>query len=333
MTSAHAATAPDAPRTAAPGITDVLRARRLLQGRLDPTPLRSYPALDRRLGARVLVKHENLQPTGAFKVRGGLVLLSRMAEAERARGVVTYSTGNHAQSIAYAARATGAPCTVVVPEDPNPVKAEAVRALGADLVEAGSDLDRARVRAEALAAERGARLVSPGDEPDLIAGVATAYLELFTEAPDLDAVLVPVGGGSGAAGACIAAAALAPRCRVIGVQSEASPAAHDSWRAGACTARPDRTRAEGLATGRGFALPQSVLRDRLDDFVLVGDEDIRRAQWWAMSEAGTVAEGAGAAALAGARAVAERFPGGRIAVVCTGGNASPEELRRCTASD
>lgn len=333
MTSAHAALAPGAPRTAAPGITDVLRARRLLQGRLDPTPLRSSPALDRRLGARVLVKHENLQPTGAFKVRGGLVLLSRMADAERARGVVTYSTGNHAQSIAYAARATGAPCTVVVPEDPNPVKAEAVRALGADLVEAGSDLDGARVRAEALAAGRGARLVSPGDEPDLIAGVATAYLELFAEAPDLDAVLVPVGGGSGAAGACIAAAALAPGCRVIGVQSEASPAAHDSWRAGACTARPNRTRAEGLATGRGFALPQSVLRDRLDDFVLVGDEDIRRAQWWAMSEAGTVAEGAGAAALAGARAVAERFPGGRIAAVCTGGNASPEELRRCTASD
>ncbi|MDA2815128.1 pyridoxal-phosphate dependent enzyme [Nocardiopsis sp. RSe5-2] len=334
MTSAHAATGSGAATGApAPGITDVLLARRLLRGRLAPTPLRSYPALDRRLGARVLVKHENLQPTGAFKVRGGLVLLSRMTEAERARGVVTYSTGNHAQSIAYAARATGAPCTVVVPEDPNPVKAEAVRALGADLVEAGSDLDGARVRAEAVAAERGARLVSPGDEPDLIAGVATAYLELFEEAPDLDAVIVPVGGGSGAAGACIAAAAVAPGCRVIGVQSDASPAAHDSWRAGACTTRPNRTRAEGLATGRGFALPQSVLRDRLDDFVLVGDEDIRRAQWWAMAEAGTVAEGAGAAALAGAHAVGDRFRGGRIAVVCTGGNASPEELRRCTASE
>ncbi|WP_017557702.1 threonine ammonia-lyase [Nocardiopsis baichengensis] len=329
MTTADASspTAPADTSAPAPDITDVLRARRLLQGRLEPTPLRSYPALDRRIGARVLVKHENTQPTGAFKVRGGLVLLAGMSREERSRGVVTYSTGNHAQSIAYAARETGAPCAIVVPENPNPVKAEAIRALGADLVEAGADLDGARERAEALAAERGARLVSPGDEPDLIAGVATAYLELFEQAPDLDAVVVPVGGGSGAAAACISAAAVAPGCRVVGAQSSASPAAHDSWRAGSCTVRPNRTRAEGLATGRGFALPQSVMRGRLDDFVLVGDEDIRRAQWWALSEARTVAEGAGAAALAGAYALRADLRDLRVAVVCTGANAAPDELR------
>ncbi|WP_059008811.1 threonine ammonia-lyase [Streptomyces specialis] len=312
-----------------PTITDALRARRLLADHLPPTPMWSYPALDAAVGATVLVKHENVQPTGAFKVRGGLTLLAGMDPAERAHGVVGYSTGNHAQSLAYAAARFGAPCVIVMPEHPNPVKERAVRALGAELIEHGPDLGAAAEHAAKVAADRGMRLVSAADEPDLIAGVATAYLEVFEAEPALDAVVVPVGGGSGAAAACMVAAAVAPGCRVIAVQSAASPAAYDSWRAGVPLTRPSRTRVEGLATGSGFPLTQAMLRSHLADFTLVDDDAIAEAQWTLMRDAHTLAEGAGAAALAAVLADPARFAGQRVAVMCTGGNAGEREIRAC----
>ncbi|MCW2914337.1 MAG: Pyridoxal-5-phosphate-dependent protein beta subunit [Actinomycetia bacterium] len=315
-----------------PTISDVLRARRLQSGHLSPTPLLSYPALDAETGATVLVKHENLQPTGAFKVRGGITLMSGMGSTERARGVLGYSTGNHAQSLAYGAARFGVACTIVMPANPNPVKARAVRALGAELVEFGADFDEARLHAEQLAHERGTRLVSAANEPDLIAGVATAYLEIFEQEPDLDAIIVPVGGGSGAAAACLVAAAINPRCRIIAVQSARSPAAHDSWRSGRCVERPNKTAAEGLATGVGFDLTQRVLRENLADFVLVDDADIRWAQWLLMRDARTVAEGAGAASLAALLTLRDSLAGRRVAIMCSGGNASEAELRACLSA-
>ncbi|WP_020667077.1 threonine ammonia-lyase [Amycolatopsis nigrescens] len=310
-----------------PTITDALLACRLLAAELTPTPLRSYPLLDRATGATVLVKHENVQPTGAFKVRGGLNLLAGMTPDERRRGVLGYSTGNHAQSLAYAAARFGSPCTIVMPEHPNPAKAAAVRALGAELIEYGAAFDQARAYAGKLAVERGARLVSAADEPALVAGVATAYLEIFEREPELDAVVVPVGGGSGAAAACLAAAAVAPGCRVIAVQSAAAPAAHDSWRAGRLLERPNETVVEGLATGSGFELTQRLLRAHLADFLLVEDEAIREAQWVALRDAHTLVEGAGAAALAAVLTHASSFASQRVAIVFTGANASVTELR------
>ncbi|MFF4343071.1 threonine/serine dehydratase [Kitasatospora sp. NPDC001540] len=312
-----------------PSIADIFRARLLQKPYLSPTPLASYPLLDRSTGMSVLVKHENLQPTGAFKVRGGITLLGGMDPRERARGVVGYSTGNHAQSLAYAAARFGAPCTIVMPQDSNPVKTAAVRRLGADLVEFGATFDEARVHAEELAVARGMRLVSAGDEPDLIAGVATAYLEIFEQEPELDVVVVPVGGGSGAAAACLVASVVRPECRVVAVQSRRSPAAHDSWHAGRCLRRPNETGAEGLATGSGFELPQSLMRKYLADFVLVDDEEIRAAQWALIRDARTVAEAAGAAPLAALPALRESVGGGRVAVVVSGGNVSEAELRAC----
>ena len=316
---------------APPTMRDVLDARRLLAPHLDPTPARTYPALDHATGARVVVKHENLQPTGAFKVRGALNLLLRLTPEDRARGVTAFSTGNHAQAVAHAARAARAACTVVMPTDPNPTKAAAVRDLGARLVLAGTTFDDAREHATALAADDGSRLVSAANEPLLVAGVATAYVELLEHAPDLDVLVVPVGGGSGAAAACLVARALAPGLEVVAVQSSASPAAHDSWRAGQPVSRPNTSRAEGLATGTGFDLTQAVLREHLDDFVLVDDDAIDRAAALYLTAARTVAEGAGAAALAAVLADPARFAGRRVGVVCSGGNASPAELRRVCA--
>jgi threonine dehydratase len=302
--------------------TDVLRARRLLASHLPPTPTWSYPVLDDEVGRRVFVKHDNAQPTGAFKVRGGLNLLAQRTDR---RPVVTYSTGNHAQSIAYGAAAHGIAAHVVMPATASPTKVRAVQALGASVMLHGATMADAQAYAEQFAVEKDAYLISPGDEPAVIAGVATAYLELFDAVPDLDTVVVPAGSGSGAAAACVVAAAVAPACRVIAVQSAASPAAHDSWRLGECVERPNRTAVDGLATGRGFTLPQTIMRERLADFVLVDDAAIGDAQRMLATCAHTLAEGAGAAALAGVLARPDLM-GERVAIACTGGNASPREL-------
>ncbi|MBD5787456.1 pyridoxal-phosphate dependent enzyme [Cellulosimicrobium terreum] len=324
---------PPAPTTLRPPtMRDVLDARRTLATHLEPTPVRTYEPLDSATGAHVVVKHENLQPTGAFKVRGALNLLLRTPHEDRARGVVAFSTGNHAQAVAHAARTTGTPCTIVMPTDPNPTKAHAVRELGARLVLHGTTFDDAREHATALADESGARLVSAANEPLLVAGVATAYLELLEQAPDLDTVVVPVGGGSGAAAACLVTHALAPGLEVVAVQSSAAPAAHDSWRSGTLRTVTSTSRAEGLATGCGFALTQQILRAHLADFVLVDDDALDRAAGLFLTGARTVAETAGAAGLAAVLADPDRYAGRRVGVVCTGGNASPAELRRVLAT-
>jgi threonine dehydratase len=306
---------------------DVVAAKQVVDRHLPPTPMWSYPVLDREAGATVLVKHENVQPVGAFKVRGGLALLDRLPPAERRHGTITYSTGNHALSMAYASSRAGVRCTVVMPAAANPAKAEALRAWGAEVVLTGPDLGAAQAYAEQSAAATGARLVSPGDTPVLLAGVGTLYQEIFAAAENLDAVVVPVGSGSGAAAAIVVAAAMAPHCQIIAVQSTESRAAYDSWISGTLVERPNRTRVEGLATGRGFALPQRIMRGGLKDFLLVTDDQIAAAQSLLATHAHTLAEGAGAAALAAVVARPDLFRGRRVAVVCSGGNAGPAELK------
>ncbi|HUQ22983.1 MAG TPA: pyridoxal-phosphate dependent enzyme, partial [Gaiellaceae bacterium] len=210
-------------------LADVLEARRRIGPHLRATPLFPYPGLDDLLGAEVWVKHENHQPVGAFKIRGGVNLVSQLTKEERERGLIAASTGNHGQSIAYAARLHGVTARICVPEGANPVKLAAMRALGAELIVHGRDFDAAREHSERLAVEHGYRYVHSGNEPLLIAGVATETLEILEDRPDVDAIIVPIGGGSGAAGACIVAKAIRPGIEVIGVQSEAAPAAFRSW--------------------------------------------------------------------------------------------------------
>ena len=198
---------------------------------LRPTPLFSYTTLDELVDAEVWVKHENHQPVGAFKVRGGVNLVSQLDEEERRRGLIAASTGNHGQSVAFASRIFGVDSLICVPEGANPVKLDAMRALGAELVIHGDDFDAAREHCQRLAAEHGYRYVNSGNEPLLIAGVATGTLEILEDRPDVDAIVVPIGGGSGAAGACIVAKTIRPEIQVIGVQAEAAPAAFRSWQA------------------------------------------------------------------------------------------------------
>jgi threonine dehydratase len=307
-------------------ITAVRAAQDALADHLEATPAWGAPALDEVTGCHVVIKHEEVQPTGAFKVRGGLNLLAGMTPAERERGVVSASTGNHGQSLAYASRRFGARCRIVMPQPANPTKVRALRAWGAELVLHGDTMEAAAEHACALADRDGARFVHPANEPALIAGVGTLYLELLTAHPELDVLLVPVGGGSGASAACLVAHAVAPNCRVIGVQTSASRAAHDSWRAGELLVRPNATSVEGLAIGAGFATTQGILRRHLSEFVLVDDEQVRTAQLLLLTHAHTLAEGAGAASLAGLLAMRAELAGARVGVVVTGGNASPAEL-------
>jgi threonine dehydratase len=279
----------------------------------------------------VYVKHENYQPVGAFKVRGGINLVSRLTPHERERGLIAASTGNHGQSVAYAARLFGVKARIVVPEGANPGKVAAMRGMGAEVIYHGAKFDDARLHCEALAREHGYRYVHSGDEPLLIAGVGTHTLEILQEQADIDVIFVPIGGGSGAAGACITAHAVNPRIRVIAVQSDAARVAYDSWKSKTLLEAPNNTFAEGLATATAFALPQAILWEQLDDFQLVGEDEIRQAMVWMIELAHTLAEGAGASPLAAAYNLREELEGKKVALICSGGNSSLEHLRQALA--
>jgi len=314
-------------------IEDVVAAQKRIGPYLKPTPLLSYPKINELVGTEVYIKHENCQPVGAFKVRGGINLVSRLSKEEKERGVIVASTGNHGQSIAYASKIFDVKAIVVMPEKSNPGKVAALRALGAEIVFHGTKYDEARVHCERLANEHGYRYVHSGDEPDLIAGVGTETLEMLQEEPGIDTIIVPVGGGSGAAGTCIAAKSISSEIKVIAVQSEASPAAHDSWREGRLVERPNRTLVEGLSTGSAFELPQRILREHLDDFILVSEQEIMQALLWMIEHAHTLAEGAGAAPLAAAYRIRSQLKDRKVGLICSGGNVSLETLRRALSAD
>jgi threonine dehydratase len=311
-----------------PTFQDVLLARRQIRPHLLPTPLHRYPALDALIGAEVYVKHENYQSVGAFKVRGGVNLVSQLTPEERQRGLIAASTGNHGQSVSYAARLFGVTARIVVPEGANPGKVAAMQGMGAEVIFHGANFDEARLYCESLAREHGYRYVHSGDEPLLIAGVATAALEMLESQPDIEMIFVPLGGGSGASGACIVAHTINTAIKVIAVQSDASPAAYQSWRSKTLCEAPNRTFAEGLATGTAFALPQAMLWQQLDDFVLVTDDDIRQAMRWMIECAHTLAEGAGASPLAAVYQRRDTLQGKKIGLVCSGGNTSLEHLKQ-----
>ncbi len=308
-------------------LAGVLAARQRIAPYLKPTPLYRYPALDALTGARVRVKHENHQPVGAFKVRGGVNLVSQLTEDERRRGVIAASTGNHGQSVAYAAEKFGVRAVICMPEQANPVKVESMQALGAEVVFYGRDFDEAREHCEKLAAARGYRYIHSGDEPALVAGVATCALEIIEAWPDTEVIVVPVGGGSGAAAASLVAKAVRPSIEVVGVQSEAAPAAYRSWKSGSLTTETSSsTFAEGLATRTAFELPQQILRALLYDFVLVTEDALLAATRLMIEKTRNLVEPAGAAALAAVLSAPGRFAGRKVAIVCSGGNISPAQL-------
>ncbi len=310
-----------------PSFADVLAAQKVLRNYLAPTPLHNYPVLDAATGAEVWVKHENYLPIGAFKLRGGINFMAGLPAEQRSRGVVTASTGNHGQSVAYAARLFGARAVISVPENANPVKLKAMRANGADVRLNGADFEQAKMHGERIAEEEGMQFVSSGDEPALIAGVATHTLEIVQEKPDIDAIIVPVGGGSGASGASIVAKGVNPAIRTVAVCAEASPAAFLAWRDRAWREAPNRTAAEGLATGAPYMLPQSILWENLDDFLTISEGEMFSAVRMYLETAKTLAEPAGASPLAALLRLKDELAGKKVALILSGGNISPQQLR------
>ncbi|MGQ0568053.1 MAG: threonine ammonia-lyase [Armatimonadota bacterium] len=315
-----------------PEFTDVLAARQAIAPYLRPTPVVTSPALDRVLGCRAFVKCENANPTRAFKVRGGINLISRLSPDERRRGVISASTGNHGQSIAYAARLFGVRALIAMPERPNPIKRQAMADFGAEIVEVGRDFDDAREWVERTAPAEGYRYIHSGNEPYLIAGVATASLELIETAPNLDVIIVPVGGGSGACGHTIAAKTVNARLEVIGVQATGAPAVAHSWRdRHPVTLETMTTRAEGLATRAPFSLTLAMMWDRLDDMVLVSDEEMEEGVRILLDTTRQVAELAGAASVAAALRLRDRIANRNVGLILSGGNITMEALRAILA--
>ncbi len=294
---------------------------------LKPTPLYEWPGLSELTGCQFYLKHENHQPVGAFKIRGGINLISTLSDDERDAGILGCSTGNHGQSLAFAARRFGAKCTIVVPENNNPGKNLAIRQLGAELIEYGRDFDEAREYLEQLAGQRGGRYVHSANEPMLIAGVGTMAYEIFEELPDPDVVVVPIGLGSGVCGTAIVAKARRPETKVIGVQAERAAAVARSWRSGAIeTTSSADTWAEGMATRVPADMTLRIMQTLMDDVILVSEDELREACYLILKHTHNLAEGAGASTLAAVLGCRERFSGKRVVGVLSGGNLDLCEL-------
>lgn len=312
-------------------LDDARAARERIASYLTPTPLRRYPRLSEIAGhgMDVFVKHENHQPTNSFKIRNGLSLMTALGPDERRRGVVGASTGNHGQGIAYGGQLLGVGVTVCVPAGNNPGKNAAMRALGATVVEEGRDYDECVAVMQRIAGAEGRVIAHSTNDPRIVAGAATMTLEILEQQPDVDAIVIAVGGGSQAVGAMTVARALAPRVEVYGVQAAGASAIHDSWHARTRLTRPRaETFAEGVATRTTYDVTFPALQDGLAGFVTVTDAEIAESLRTILAETHNLVEGAGAMGFAALPKLAGRLAGKRVAIIFCGGNLDVGVLRR-----
>ncbi len=308
-----------------PTIHDVYRARPNVYRHLRPTPLYQYSGLSDLVQAEIHLKHENHQPVGAFKVRGGLNLVANLNPDHKKGGLFTASTGNHGQSIAFAARAYNVKATIAVPVGANQGKVAAMQGLGAEVLFHGEDFDTARQWISEVAKEKGGTFVGPTDEP-LIHGVGTYGLEILEDLPDVECIIVPVGAGSGVCGTAIVAKSINPAIKIIGVQSTQAPTQQLSWQQGRSVESSMKTVAEGLATRIPFANTQAIMAKYLDDFVLVEDTALEEAVRLLLTHCHNLVEEAGAASLAAALQIKDQLRDKKVVLVISGGNLSTERL-------
>jgi threonine dehydratase len=307
---------------------EVVAGKERIANHLPQTPLYEYPGLSKLLGFSFHVKHENHQPVGAFKVRGGVNLMSQLSDEEKQRGVICATRGNHGLSVAYAARLFGVQAVIVVPEGNNPEKNAAMEDLGADVVVHGRDFDDAVVKAEELTKEHGYKYVHSANEPLLIAGVATYALEIFETLQAIDAIIVPIGLGSGISGVSVVAKRLSPDTRIIGVQAERAPAVCLSWREKrVVTTESADTIADGLATRVPAPFTLEIINKCVDDIVLLSEQEIIDGVGLLLRETHNLAEGAGAASTAAAFKLREELRGKRVVGVLSGGNIDRATLK------
>ena len=316
--------------TAPISLDDVLAARDRIAPFLSPTPLRRHPPLDAVIpGVEVYVKHENVQPTGSFKVRNGLSTITALSDEQRQRGVIGATTGNHGLGLAFAGQKLGVHVTICVPLGNNPEKNSAMRAWGANVIENGADYDEAAGIAQGLVESRGLTLAHSTNNVNVLAGAGTMTLEILEQVDQLDTLIVAIGGGSQAVGAITVARAMRPGLRVIGAQSAGATAAYDGWRARAPrTIERANTFAEGVATRSTYALTFPALLDGLADFVTVTDAETAEAVRVILATTHHLVEGAGAIGVAAVMKLREQLAGQRVGVVFCGGNMDSAVLRR-----
>jgi threonine dehydratase len=314
-----------------PTLTDVYAAQQIVRRYLPRTPLVRSEALSVEFDADVYLKREDTLPTGAFKVRGGVTLAANLDEEFRETGLIAASTGNHGASVAYAGRELEIPVTIGVPEDANPDKVASMEGLGACVEFHGSDFDEAREWVERRAAKEGYRYVHSANESPLVAGVATAGLEVVEDLPEVDLLFTPVGGGSSAAGYCLTVGALTD-AEVIGVQSAAADAVYHAWNEDHLASQEQmETFAEGIATRVPFALTTGILRERLDDMMLVHDDEIRKGIYDVFADEHILMEGASATAVAAMRRSREEIAGKSVVFPVSGRNLALDRLREIIA--
>ncbi|MDQ6831469.1 MAG: threonine dehydratase [Gemmatimonadota bacterium] len=317
-------------------LADIHAARDRIRPFVPVSPLREYPELNTEVGRgiRVFVKHENHNPVNTFKVRNGMSFMTALPREDRARGIVAATRGNHGLGLAWSGARLGVPVTICVPVGNSPEKNAGMRSLGATLIEQGEDYDAAITVAEALVRERGLRMAHSTNDQTIIAGAGTLSLEMLEQQPELDAVVIAIGGGSQAVGALTAARALRPSVRVFGVQAEGASATHDSWHAGHPVARDSaKTFADGLATRSAYEMTFPALLAGLAGFITVSDAQIAEALRLLLRTTHNLAEGAGAAGLAGLLALRDTLAGQRVGVVISGGNIDSDTLRRVLARE
>ncbi len=306
-------------------MADIEAAATALVGQVVRTPLIAAPKLSNLTGAEVFVKYENLQFTNSFKDRGAFLKLSSLGKKERELGVIAMSAGNHAQAVAYHAGRLGIPSVIVMPVGTPFVKIGNTEALGAKVVLSGETLSEARVKVDEIAAEQNLTLVHPYDDPLVIAGQGTVALEILEDNPDLDMLIIPIGGGGLIAGCALAAKALKPEIEIIGVEAALFPSMYHGIR-GEDPVCGGQTLAEGIAVKAAGALTLPVVKDLVSDIILVDETAIERAICTFLSIQKTMAEGAGASGLAALLQEPERFKGKKVAIVLTGGNIDPRMM-------
>lgn len=307
--------------------TEALKARSVVNDHLTPTCLTRYKNLSSLIGAEIFVKHENHNPTGTFKVRGGINLMHHLKSAE-INGVITFSTGNHGLSIAQSAAWLGIEATIVVPENNNPVKNRSIRSTGATLIEAGNTFEEASAVVDELSVKEKLYYAHPANEPHLINGVGTEFIEIIEDLPTLDAVVLPIGAGSEVAAATVVLKTINPDIQIFAVQAECSSAAFRSWKSGKILSSENATFAGGFATGIAYEIPFEIYKNNLTDFVVLSEEEIYEGISLAGYYTHNFVEGAGASTIMAAIKLKEQLKGKIIALQFSGCNASPDEINK-----
>lgn len=304
---------------------EIYKAKKVVSGYMKRSPLIKYDGLSQLLGCEVYVKHENQNITGSFKIRGGINIMSHLKKAN-VNGVVTFSTGNHGLSVATSAKLFDIPAIVVVPVGSNPVKIELIKNAGADVIEAGENFDAAAKVVAEINQTKGYYYVHPANEPLVVNGVGTEFLEIIEEIPDIDAVILPLGGGSEVASGVTVLKSISPKISVYAVQAELSSAAYQSWCNKEIVASSNQTFAGGFATGTAYETTFNIYRDKLDDFVLLSEQEILQGIALAAHHTKNVVEGAGSATVMAAWKLRDQLAGKKIVLQFSGSNASPDEL-------